>query len=64
MKYYKAVLTITGRKNIKKERIIYTSGTDITTALNTTHKIRKAKWEKIREISRDEYIKGVSDKEY
>ena len=59
MHYYKGVLIIDRKKHHKKERVIYTRGDDITSALNVVRKIRYAKWEKVEEIDRAAYIAGI-----
>ncbi len=59
MHYYKGVLIVGKKLKKQRERIIYTRGEDITTALNVVRKIRYAKWNTIDEITHDEYIKGI-----
>lgn len=64
MKYYKGVLTVKTRKGPERERIVFTRGTDITTAMDVANKIRFAKWVTINEIDRETYIKGVQSNSY
>jgi len=64
MKYYKGVLTVGSKKRRQRERVIYTRGEDITTAMDIARKIRYAKWQSFKEINRETYVNGVQSNEY
>jgi len=64
MKYFKGVLIVGSTKKKQRERVIYTRGHNILSALDISHKIRTARWESITEINHDEYIRGVQDNSY
>lgn len=64
MNYYKGVLTVGKKKRQQRERVIYAKGEDIIRVLDIAKKIRFAKWQKIDEIDKETYFRGVSSKDY
>lgn len=64
MKYFKGILTVGKKKKDQRERVIFTRGNDITTALDVARKIRYANWHSFKEINREEYVSGVQSRNY
>jgi len=65
--HYEALIEQTERKGRRKrtrERKLFVRGADITEVLNVVGKIRGAKLIETREISKNQYIAGVSDNNY
>ena len=60
-KHYKALVEIKEKKNLTRDRVLYIrSSTGIVGVMEICRKIRNSKLLQAKEISLEQYIKGVS----